>query len=247
MKKNINYLLLFLIIMIIPIMNVKALEFQPDGKTYSIGVSFSSGGGTAFCNCIPSIKLCKAVKSGTAHTCNVSSTTEGTVTVQFGYEDAEGLNHYEDGSPVKVTFKKDDSGAGEEGSDKISPGDDNWDSTFNKLCDINSNPRIMAVFRLLGILLIIIKVVVPIILIVYGMIDLFNVVVEGKEDSVKNNVSKFIRRLLIGGLVFFAPTIILGIFELVDGWAEIKDDGFGPCITCMLDPSTCSNAKIANN
>ena len=46
------------------------------------------------------------------------------------------------------------------------------------------------IWQLVGYVLLVFKIVIPILLIIFGMIDLWSAVVAGKDDEVKKNVSK---------------------------------------------------------
>jgi hypothetical protein len=55
------------------------------------------------------------------------------------------------------------------------------------LCDASVNPQVMAAFKLGSILILIVKIIVPILLIVFGMIDMAKIVVDGKDDSIQKS------------------------------------------------------------
>lgn len=75
----------------------------------------------------------------------------------------------------------------------------------------------------------VIKIVIPVILIVYGMIDFGKSVMAGKEDEIKANQKLFIKRLIAAALVFF----ILSIVQLVLGIINV-DSGIMDCVKTIL-------------
>lgn len=111
-----------------------------------------------------------------------------------------------------------------------------FSADFLDICDKDENPEILSVFRLLGVALIIVKIVVPILLIVYGMLDLSNAVIASKDDAIKISSIKLGKRIVLGLLVFLTPSIILGLFDMIDG-LDSEDSSFKPCLNCLLDPN----------
>lgn len=54
----------------------------------------------------------------------------------------------------------------------------------------------------------VLQIAVPITLVVFGMIDLVKAVIAGKEDEIKKSQMTFVKRLIVGALVFFVFVII---------------------------------------
>lgn len=61
----------------------------------------------------------------------------------------------------------------------------------------------------------VIKIVVPILLIIFGMLDLMKGIIASKEDEIKKGQQIFIKRLIAGALVFFVFTIVQLIISFV--------------------------------
>lgn len=119
--------------------------------------------------------------------------------------------------------------------------EDNWEKTFDKTCN---NARVLGAFKIVGMGITIVKIIVPIIIILYGMWDLFNIVTSGKDDAIKENAIKFLRRIIIGVLIFFVPTILLNLFDFVgSAWSDVKQE-YDNCVKCMLDTSKCPNIDL---
>ena len=106
------------------------------------------------------------------------------------------------------------------------------------LCDAETNPQIMAAFKFGGIILLIVKILVPIILIVLGMIDMGKAVVDDKDDAIKKNAIIFAKRIGAGILVFIAPSLLLIIFDSIDAIDNVNS-AFKNCVDCLLDTSKC--------
>ena len=119
------------------------------------------------------------------------------------------------------------------GRDEVVSGD--WD--VNTFC----NGPVQGVFTTIGWVFFILKIVVPIILIVMGSIDLAKAVAASKDDEIKKAVGSLVKRAVLGVLIFFIPTILSFVVELIGG-DDIYDENsgtFGRCTYCMLNPSEC--------
>ena len=111
------------------------------------------------------------------------------------------------------------------------------------ICDENQNPQLVASFKLVGIFLTIIKIIVPVILILMGTIDMTKAVISKDNDAIQKNLIVFLKRSTAGVLVFLAPNIILGIFHLVDGMDGF-DSAYKTCVDCILGSSSCPDVKF---
>ena len=72
----------------------------------------------------------------------------------------------------------------------------------------------------------VIRVGIPLILIIYGMLDLGKAVISQKEDDIKKNQKIFVSRLIAAALVFFVFTVVQLVIGLV------ADDS-GDIISCL--------------
>lgn len=62
----------------------------------------------------------------------------------------------------------------------------------------------------------IVRIVVPILVIVLGLFDLSKAVIASKEDEMKKAQTIFIKRVIIGVVVFFVPLLVDLVMELAD-------------------------------
>jgi len=72
-----------------------------------------------------------------------------------------------------------------------------------------------AVFNIISLIIMAIQVVVPILLIIWGMIDFAKAVIGGDEDKIKSAQKVFIKRLIAAVLVFLIVTIVKLLIGLV--------------------------------
>lgn len=78
------------------------------------------------------------------------------------------------------------------------------------------------------------QIVVPIIIVIFGMIDLVKAVIAQKEDEIKKAQMTFVKRLIAGALVFFVFVIIKLLVSFVadnsTSASKIMD-----CADCFLN------------
>lgn len=87
--------------------------------------------------------------------------------------------------------------------------------------------------------LLIIQILVPIFLVIFGSIDLFKGVYAQKEDEIKKGQQTFIKRLIAGVLVFFVYAIVKLLISAVAG-----DENVMQCACYFINgtnDSSCSN------
>ena len=88
-------------------------------------------------------------------------------------------------------------------------------------------------YELFGIILLLIKCFIPLLIIIFGMFDFFGIVIKNKDN--KKNINKFIRRIVVGIIIFFIPSIITIIFESVG----LNKKEYSCMYNCVLDISKC--------
>lgn len=103
-------------------------------------------------------------------------------------------------------------------------------------CD---NESVLSVVRIFGIVIEIIKIVIPLLIIVYGMLDFGKVVVSHDEKAMNKATSQVVNRIICGVLIYFIPTIVLALFDYLQLSDIYTDENFYKCTTCLLDTSTC--------
>ena len=85
-----------------------------------------------------------------------------------------------------------------------------------------------------------IQVVVPILLIVWGMLDLGKAVMAQKEDEIKKGQQTFVKRLIAAAIVFFVVSIVKLLVGLVGG---DSDGTMMKCVEAILDCNDASSCS----
>lgn len=98
--------------------------------------------------------------------------------------------------------------------------------------------------ELTSLIITIIKIAVPIILVILGMIDLFKAMMAQKEDEIKKAQGLFVKRLVAGVLVFLVFVIVELIFNLLGDAVGSDKDNIWKCAECFISgPEKCDGVK----
>lgn len=74
---------------------------------------------------------------------------------------------------------------------------------------------------------------VPILLIIFGMLDFGRAVMAQKEDEIKKGQQMFIKRLIAGAMVFLVVFVVQIVITLVSKSAG--DDSVWDCVSCFIN------------
>ena len=89
-------------------------------------------------------------------------------------------------------------------------------------------------------IILLIKIAVPVLLVIFGMMDLVKAIIAQKEDEIKKGQHTFIKRLITAALVFFVTSIVQLVISFVGGNDEHV--GMWDCVNCFLN-NKCDTAK----
>jgi len=83
--------------------------------------------------------------------------------------------------------------------------------------------------------IVVIKIAVPIVLVLLGMLDLGKGVIANKEDEIKKGQHTFLKRLLAGVIVFFMITIVQLVISVID---KDSNGDFWSCANAIMNGKT---------
>ena len=93
----------------------------------------------------------------------------------------------------------------------------------------------------ISMIILLIKIVVPILLIVFGMLDLAKAVMAQKEDEIKKGQQTFIKRLVAAIIFFFVIAIVKFAISAIS-----KDNGdIISCMNCFIEGSKSTSCQVA--
>ena len=87
--------------------------------------------------------------------------------------------------------------------------------------------------KIIHTIYIVLQILVPILLVIFGSLDFFKAVIASKEDEIKKGQQTFIKRLISGIIVFF----VFAIVRLVISFAGDEDSksNIMKCASCIIN------------
>ena len=86
------------------------------------------------------------------------------------------------------------------------------------------------ILRLSNTVVNIMQIAVPVVLVLFGMIDLVKAISSQKEDDLKKAQGVLIKRLIMGVLVYFVVVIVKLLLSAIGG----NTDGIWKCVQCFV-------------
>lgn len=106
-------------------------------------------------------------------------------------------------------------------------------ATYYKCGDVI--PKMAAIIpQLTSTIVDLLKIAIPIILIILGMLDFGKAVMAQKEDEIKKSQGLFVKRLLSAALVFFVFIIVEVVFNLVTS-DDPDQENIWNCVNCFIN------------
>lgn len=105
--------------------------------------------------------------------------------------------------------------------------------TFDDFC---KQDGVRKAFKFLGYLIMVVKILVPLLLIILGVVDFGKAAMASDADAVSKASSTLIRRVITGIVIFFIPTLVYFVFGVIVN----EETGYADCGTCIFEPSKCS-------
>lgn len=93
--------------------------------------------------------------------------------------------------------------------------------------------------KTVSLIVTIIKIGVPILLVIFGMVDLGKAVMSNDEKEMKGAQTKLIKRVLYAVLIFFIFAIVQWIFAMLD----TNSSGDNSCLNCFIN-GNCSGYDV---
>ena len=96
------------------------------------------------------------------------------------------------------------------------------------------NEGVKTIFTILGFGVTAIKIVIPVILIILGMLDMGKAVTSGKDDEIKKQMIVFLKRAIAAIVVFFIPSIVGLIMQIInDQLTDSGACGYAQCVEAI--------------
>jgi hypothetical protein len=109
-------------------------------------------------------------------------------------------------------------------------------------CSIEIDPIVPAFTSLLVDA---VKIIVPLLLIVYGMIDLAKAVMSNDEKTMKEAQGKLIKRFVYAVVIFFIVALVQLVFGMLAdaSGGDIDKGNIVSCIDCFMTNDHCAKSK----
>lgn len=121
----------------------------------------------------------------------------------------------------------------------------NCDISLDGFCDM---PTVSRTLKFLGILVYILKILVPALIILMGMRSLFQIITTGKTEDAKKYVVSILKRIVIGVVIFLLPSLLGFVYDLANGVIGSKENNkANNCVNCLLTPFNEQKCKIKEN
>ena len=100
------------------------------------------------------------------------------------------------------------------------------------------------VWQVLGYVVLIFKIVIPLLLIVFGMVDLGKAVISSDEKAIGKAVGQLVRRFIAAVVIFFIPTIVSAIFNALSIMDKDERADYNVCVQCVTNVGSCDTSKV---
>lgn len=98
---------------------------------------------------------------------------------------------------------------------------------------------VLDAFRVGGYALIAVKIIVPLLIIIFGMIDFTKAILASNDDQIKKSTTSLVKRGIAGVIIFFIPTLINTAFDMMYEHTDTNLSKYQTCWDCLLDVSSC--------
>lgn len=96
--------------------------------------------------------------------------------------------------------------------------------------------RTSAIWQFVGYGLYALKILVPLAIIAFGIVDFVKAVLSSDDKAIKSATVSLAKRMIAGVVIFFIPTIVTVIFNFIENFTGSLD-GIEECKTCLLSPT----------
>ncbi len=84
-------------------------------------------------------------------------------------------------------------------------------------------------------IILVIQIAVPILLVIFGMLDLFKGITAQKEDEIKKSQQLFIKRLISAAIIFFVIAVVKLLFGALTNDDQNQSSNMWSCVDCFLN------------
>jgi len=112
------------------------------------------------------------------------------------------------------------------------------------LTDINFCAQTANIWQIMGYVVMVFKIVIPLLLIIYGMLDLGKAVISNDDKAISKATSTLIKRFIAAVVVFFVPTIVSALFNILN-ITNMSSGDSNICVQCVTNVNSCDTSGVA--
>lgn len=103
------------------------------------------------------------------------------------------------------------------------------------------------IWQFAGYVVMVLKILIPAILIIIGIIALGKAVISDDDKEIKTAVNSLIKKFIVAVCIFFVPSLVSALFSVVNGFGDVQAD-YQVCVKCITSPngSTCKTSASAD-
>lgn len=118
-------------------------------------------------------------------------------------------------------------------------------------CNPAKDNGIVVIQNIVSTIILAIQIAVPVLLVIFGMIDLGKAVVASKEDEIKKGQQTFIKRLIAAAIVFLVIFVVKLLVNIVASSTEntgdeIDSNSIWKCANRFISGSSASSTNNGN-
>ena len=102
------------------------------------------------------------------------------------------------------------------------------------ICDPENTT--LKVFQVIGYILFILKILIPILIIVLGMIDFGKSAISSDDKAMQKSAMSLVKRIIIGIAIFFVPLLVKIIFNMIGQFSSEMKKDYINCVNCLTSP-----------
>lgn len=98
--------------------------------------------------------------------------------------------------------------------------------------------NVLKAMRIVGTVIMVVKILVPLIIILTGIISLVNAVIYEDESAIRKSIDVLITKVFVGAIVFFIPSVVYGVLSMTANYDKTKTQ-FTDCGKCLTSVKEC--------
>lgn len=101
------------------------------------------------------------------------------------------------------------------------------------------------IWKLVGWVFMVFKIVIPLLLIILGSIDLGKAVISGKSEDVSKNAKSLAMRAIAAVCIFLVPSLVGIIISWIgEITGDDLNDDYKICAQCITSPGNCDTSQV---